>query len=143
MSSDNLIDKRCYYFALRIIKLCKYLNKQHSEYVLSKQGLRSGTSIGAQIREAKFAQSRADFVNKASIALKEANETIYWLELLHDSEYINDKMFASIQNDAEEILSILVKIVKTTKNNSAKYSLQKGDSPNFCCEDILSEILEE
>ena len=79
MSSDNLIDKRCYYFALRIIKLCKFLNKQHSEYVLSKQVLRSGTSIGAQIREAKFAQSRADFVNKASIALKEANETIYWL----------------------------------------------------------------
>ena len=70
MSSDNLIDKRCYYFALRIIKLCKYLNKQHSEYVLSKQVLRSGASIGGQIREAKFAQRRADFVNKASIALK-------------------------------------------------------------------------
>ena len=141
MSSDNLIDKRCYYFALRIIKLCKYLNKQHSEYVLSKQVLRSGTSIGAQIREAKFAQSRADFVNKASIALKEANETIYWLELLHDSEYINDKMFASIQNDAEEILSILVKIVKTTKNNSAKYSKSFFKFvPNKACVSIVFSI---
>ena len=143
MSRDNLIDERCYSFALRIVRLCKYLNKHCSEYVLSKQVLRSGTSVGAQMREAKFAQSRADFINKASIALKEANETIYWLELLHDSEYINDNMFASIHNDAEEILSILVKIVKTTKINSVKYLPPKDDMPGFCCEDLISEILDE
>ncbi|MGN0282804.1 MAG: four helix bundle protein [Prevotella sp.] len=143
MSRDNLIDKRCYTLALRIVRLCKYLNQQCSEYTLSKQVLRSGTSVGAQMREAKFAQSRADFVNKSSIALKEANETIYWLDLLHDSGYINDEMFASIHKDAEEILSILVKIVKTTKINSAKYSSLRVGAPDFCCEDIISEILEE
>lgn len=143
MSRDNLIDKRCYTFALRIVKLCRYLNKQYSEYTLSKQVLRSGTSVGAQMREAKFAQSRADFVNKSSIALKEANETLYWLELLHDSGYINEEMFASIHKDAEEILSILVKIVKTTKINSTKYSTTIVDTPDFCCEDMVSEILEE
>ncbi len=143
MSRDNLIDKRCYTFALRIVKLCRYLNKQYLEYTLSKQVLRSGTSVGAQMREAKFAQSRADFVNKSSIALKEVNETLYWLELLHDSGYINDEMFASIHKDAEEILSILVKIVKTTKINSAKYSTTIVDTPDFCCEDMVSEILEE
>ena len=73
------------------------------------------------MREAKFAQSRADFVNKASIALKEANETLYWIELLHDSEYIDDKTFESIHNEAHEITSILASIVKTTKENSEKY----------------------
>ena len=73
------------------------------------------------MREAKFAQSRADFVNKASIALKEANETLYWIELLHDSEYIDDKTFESIHNEANEITSILATIVKTTKENSEKY----------------------
>ena len=85
MTQDNSIEKRSYLFALRIVKAYKYLTKQKDEYVLSKQMLRSGTSIGAMMREAKFAQSRADFVNKASITLKEANETPYWIELLHDS----------------------------------------------------------
>ena len=79
-----LIDKRSYLFALRIVKAYKYLTKQQNEYVLSKQMLRSGTAIGAMMREAKFAQSRADFISKASIALKESNETLYWLELLHE-----------------------------------------------------------
>lgn len=79
MSQDMLIDKRSYLFALRIVKAYKYLTKQQNEYVLSKQMLRSGTAIGAMMREAKFAQSRADFISKASIALKEANETLYWL----------------------------------------------------------------
>jgi four helix bundle protein len=107
MTLDNPIDKRAYQFALRIVKAYKYLTRQQSEYVLSKQMLRSGTSIGAMMREAKFAQSRADFVNKASIALKEANETLYWIELLHDGEYIDDKTFMSIHNEADEITSIL------------------------------------
>ena len=121
MTLDNPIEKRAYQFALRIVKAYKYLTRQQSEFVLSKQMLRSGTSIGAMMREAKFAQSRADFVSKTSIALKEANETLYWIELLHDSEYIDDKTFESIHNEANEITSILASIVKTTKENSDKY----------------------
>ena len=108
-------------FALRIVKAYKYLTKQKDEYVLSKQMLRSGTSIGAMMREAKFAQSRADFVNKASIALKEANETLYWIELLHDSEYIDDFSFDSLHHEADELTAILASIVKTTKENTTKY----------------------
>ena len=121
MTLDNPIEKRAYQFALRIVNAYKYLTRQQSEFVLSKQMLRSGTSIGAMMREAKFAQSRADFVNKTSIALKEANETLYWIELLHDSEYIDSKTFESIHNEANEITSILASIVKTTKENSEKY----------------------
>lgn len=121
MTLDNPIEKRAYQFALRIVKAYKYLTRQQTEFVLSKQMLRSGTSIGAMMREAKFAQSRADFVSKTSIALKEANETLYWIELLHDSEYIDNKTFESIHNEANEITSILASIVKTTKENSEKY----------------------
>ena len=121
MTQDNPIEKRSYLFALRIVKAYKYLTKQKDEYVLSKQLLRSGTSIGALMREAKFAQSRADFVNKASIALKEANETLYWIELLHDSEYIDNSSFNSLHQDADEITAILASIVKTTKENTMKY----------------------
>ena len=126
MSQDLLIEKRSYLFALRIVKAYKYLTKQHNEYVMSKQMLRSGTAIGAMMREAKFAQSRADFVSKASIALKEANETLYWLELLHDSEYIDEKTFNSIHNEADEITAILASIVKSTKENTEKYDNAKG-----------------
>lgn len=121
MTLDNPIETRAYQFALRIVKAYKYLTRQQSEFVLSKQMLRSGTSIGAMMREAKFAQSRADFVSKTSIALKEANETLYWIELLYDSEYIDNKTFESIHNEANEITSILASIVKTTKENSEKY----------------------
>ena len=122
--SDNLIDKRSYAFALRIVKAYKFLCKEKGEHILSKQLLRSGTAIGALMREAKFAQSRADFVNKASVALKEANETLYWIDLLHDSGYIDDNTYSSIHNEAHEITSILVSIVKTTKMNSMKYSIE-------------------
>lgn len=86
--------------------------------LLSKQLLRSGTAIGALIREAKFAQSTADFINKLSISLKEANETQYWIELLHDTGYIDDTTFKSIYNEASELTALLVSIVKTTKLNS-------------------------
>ena len=126
MALDNPIENRCYKFALLIVKAYKYLTKDHNEYVLSKQMLRSGTSIGAMMREAKFAQSRADFINKASIALKEANETLYWLELLHDSEYINDNTFTSIHSEANEITSILATIVKTTKENAVKFDTKSN-----------------
>ena len=99
MKADNqvLIDSKA--FALRIIRLYNYLKEEKQVYVLSKQVLRSGTSIGANIRESVNAQSRMDFINKLNIALKEANETEYWLELLHESDYLDDKQFESIYND--------------------------------------------
>lgn len=111
----NNIDNKAYKFALRIIKAYKYLKNEHNEYTLSNQLLRCGTSIGANIRESKFAQSDADFIAKLSISLKEANETQYWLELLHDSEYLDDKTFNSIIKDSKEITAILVTIIKKMK----------------------------
>ena len=112
---NNIIYDKSYKFALRIVKLYRFLKNEHKEFVLSKQVLRSGTSVGALIRESKFAQSDADFIHKLSIALKEANETDYWIDLLYDSGYINSQMFDSIKMDANEIISILVSIVKSLK----------------------------
>ena len=102
-------------FALRIIRLYNYLKEEKQVYVLSKQVLRSGTSIGANIRESVNAQSRRDFINKLNIALKEANETEYWLELLHESDYLDETQFESINNDCGKIAATLTKIIKTTK----------------------------
>lgn len=102
-------------FALRIVKLSRYLQEEKKEYVLSKQVLRSGTAIGALVREAEHAESKADFTHKMNIALKEANETLYWLELLHQSEYIADQSFESIGADSEELLKLLVSIVKSSR----------------------------
>jgi len=116
--NDGIVAQKSYDFAIRVVKLYKYLSKEHNEYVLSKQILRSGTAIGALIREAKFAQSKADFISKMSIALKEANETHYWIDLLHDTEYINNNMYLNIEKDINEIVSLLVSIVKSSKNNS-------------------------
>ena len=116
--NDGIVAQKSYDFAIRVVKLYKYLSKEHNEYVLSKQVLRSGTAIGALIREAKFAQSKADFISKMSIALKEANETHYWIDLLHDTEYINNNMYLNIEKDINEIVSLLVSIVKSSKNNS-------------------------
>ena len=123
--SLGILEEKTYTFALRIIKAYSFLTK-NNEYVLSKQLLRSGTSIGANYREATYAQSKMDFVNKLSIALKETNETIYWLELLHDGEYIDEKTFNSIHNEADEITAILASIVKSTKENTEKYDNAKG-----------------
>lgn len=115
---DNVIIDKTLEFSIRIVNMYKYLCKEQSEYVLSKQLLRSGTSIGANVREAEHAQSKADFLNKNNIALKEANETCYWLELLHRTEYITTTMYDSIFADCEEILKILISIVKTSKQNN-------------------------
>ncbi len=114
---ENIVMIKSYAFALRIIKLYKYLITQQKEYVLSRQILRSGTAIGALVKEAEHAQSKADFLNKMNIALKEANETEYWLTLLKDSEYIDEKSFKSIQKESVELLKLLASIVKTTKEN--------------------------
>jgi four helix bundle protein len=108
---------KSYDFAIRCVKLFRYLCNEHQEYVLSKQVLRSGTSIGALLREAKFAQSKADFINKNSIALKEANETDYWIDLLYDTGYINKTMYDDIKKDIQELISLLVSIVKSSKAN--------------------------
>ena len=112
-------EEKTYAFALRIIKAYNFLTSKN-EYVLSKQLLRAGTSIGANCREATYAQSKMDFINKLSIALKEANETIYWLELLHDSDFIDDKSFNSIHDDGLEILKLFISIIKTSKENLQK-----------------------
>ena len=114
---NNIIKDKSYGFALRIVKMCRYLTSEKQEYVLSKQVLRSGTSIGALVMEAEHAQSRADFINKMNVALKEANETTYWLSLLKDSGYIDEQMFNSIFPQSEELLKILISIVKTSKSN--------------------------
>lgn len=106
---------KSYAFALRIIKLYQYLSSENKEYVLSRQVLRSGTAIGALLSEAKFGQSKADFISKMNIALKEANETDYWLSLLKDSGYINEKQYKSLNKEINELISMLVSTVKTLK----------------------------
>ena len=117
--SLGILEEKTYTFALRIIKAYNFLAGKN-EYVLSKQLLRSGTSIGANCREATYAQSKMDFISKLTIALKETNETIYWLELLHDSDYIDNKSFKSIHDDGLEILKLLISIIKTSKENLQK-----------------------
>ncbi|MFN5310148.1 MAG: four helix bundle protein [Candidatus Kapaibacterium sp.] len=115
MKKENIIHTKTYAFALRVIKLYKHLADEKKEFVLSKQVLRSGTAIGALVKESEFAQSKPDFINKMYIALKEANETEYWLMLLKDSGYINDESYKSIHTEIHEIISILVAIVKSSK----------------------------
>ena len=110
---DNLILEKSFEFAVRIVNLCKFLRQEHREYVLSKQILRSGTSIGANVSEAERGQSRADFVSKMSVALKEANETKYWLKLLYRTDYISQAQHESLHKDVAEILSILTAICKS------------------------------
>lgn len=118
MKSDNLIQAKSYAFAIRIVRLYQHLAKSKKELVLSKQILRCGTSIGANIEEAIGGQSKADFVAKLNISYKESRETIYWLRLLKDTDYITATEFASIHKDAEEICKIITAILKTTKTNS-------------------------
>ncbi len=113
----NILGEKSYSFALRIVNLQKYLVAEQKEFVLSKQVLRSGTAVGALVREAEFGQSKADFINKLSIALKEANETKYWLMLLKDSGYITSKMYDSLVPDVDELLRLLISSVKTAKKN--------------------------
>ena len=104
-------------FSVRIVKLYKYLIEEKKEYVLSKQLLRSGTSVGANVRESRYAESKADFISKNSIALKEAAETEYWLELLMKTEYITERQYESIKADNSEIAKILTTIVKKMKES--------------------------
>ena len=118
MGQSNLIVDKSMAFAVRTVNLYKYLKEKRSEYVLSKQVLRSGTSIGANVKEATRAQSKADFNTKMHIAMKEAAETEYWLELLEKTEYITKAQAESMLADCVELIKILIAITKTVKSNS-------------------------
>ncbi|REG94126.1 four helix bundle protein [Flavobacterium aquicola] len=113
---DNIVKDKSFDFAIRIVKLYQYLSSNKKEFILSKQLLRSGTSIGAMIREAEHAESKSDFIHKFAIAQKEANEVVYWLELLKATDYLNEKEFETIYNDAITILKLITSILKTSKN---------------------------
>jgi len=118
MRKQNILREKSLAFAIRIVKFNKYLKEDLKEYVLSKQILRSGTSVGALIRESENASSLKDFIHKLSIALKEADETQYWLELLFKSEVITQTVFESLNHDAEELVKLLVASLKTSKSNN-------------------------
>ena len=120
MKTDNIILTKSKTYALRIIKMYKYLCAEKKEFVMSKQILRSGTSIGANVREGSRGQSKSDFVAKMSIAQKEAEETCYWLELLYESGYISKKIFDSMYEDNLELIRILSSIIITTRQNLKK-----------------------
>lgn len=124
MLNNSLVYEKAHSFAIRIVKAFKHLQEKEREFILSKQLLRSGTSIGANIAEANGAISNADFSNKISIAYKESLETKYWLSILKETDYMNEKTFESIYGDADEIAKILFSILKKTRlkesNQSAK-----------------------
>jgi len=113
---ENIIKNKIFAFAIRIVKLFQYLQAEKREFVLSKQLLRSGTAVGAMVREAEHSESKADFIHKLAIAQKEINESIYWLELLNATEYISKEQFESINTDAVEIIKLITSIIKTTKS---------------------------
>ncbi|RBQ30585.1 four helix bundle protein [Arcobacter sp. FW59] len=116
----NILKTKSYQFAIRIVKLTKFLQEEKKEFILSKQLIRSGTAIGALIAESEFAQSKLDFISKLHIALKEANETKYWIDILKDTDYVNENMYNSINPEIKELISILVSSIKTSKVNNAK-----------------------
>ena len=112
---DNAIQDKSFRFAVRIVNLCRYLQAEQKEYILTKQLLKSGTSIGANVSESQQAQSRPDFVSKLNIALKEAYETNYWLRLLHETNFLTGDAFQSIITDCQELERLLISIIKTSK----------------------------
>ncbi len=115
MKQENPVRDKSFDFAVRVVNAYKYLTDKKREFVLSKQLLRSGTAIGALVREAEHAESKADFIHKLSIALKEANETDYWLELLYKTDYLNLKEYQALKADAVALIKLLVSIIKSSK----------------------------
>ena len=113
--SKSILRDKSYLFAIRIVKLSQYLQTEKKEYILSKQIIRSGTAIGTLIKEAEFGQSKPDFINKLNIALKEANETEYWIMLLKDTDYLTEQQFTSIIEECRELIKMLVASIKTLK----------------------------
>lgn len=120
MARQSIVGDRSLAFAKRIAKLYRFLVDKKKETIMSKQILRSGTSIGANIREGLFAQSRKDFISKMNIALKEAGETDYWIEILYSADYLTEMEYKSLKNDNDELIRMLSSIVKTTKENTPK-----------------------
>jgi four helix bundle protein len=116
-STAEALQKKSFDFSVRMIKLARFLSKRRPDWILAKQILRSGTSIGANIRESQFAQSKADFVSKLSIALKEASETQYWLELMSATDLLTDEQFSSLKTDLDSLVGTLVNIIKASKRN--------------------------
>ena len=114
---NNVVMDKSFEFAVKIVKLVKFIQDQKKEYMLTKQLIKSGTGIGANIREGNTAESKADFIHKLSIAQKECSETIYWLELMKETEYIAEVQFSSVQSDAVELIKLLTTILKSTKSN--------------------------
>jgi four helix bundle protein len=121
MQKENILKTKSFAFAVRVAKLYKFLCDTKKEFVLSKQLLRSGTSVGANIREANNAESKLDFIHKLAIAQKECDETIYWLEILFSIDLLNKQEFESLFNDANEILKILKSSIITTKSSIKKF----------------------
>src|SRR5215470_5659555 len=119
MSKESILKTKSFDFAARIVKLYRYLKKTHNEFELSQQILRAGTSVGALIREAEHAESRKDFLHKLNIGLKEINESVYWLDLLFATDFINKRMHNSMKTDGEALLKMLIASIKTTKRNKA------------------------
>jgi len=117
MARESIVGEKSMAFAKRIAKCYRYLKDKKKESVMSKQLLRSGTSIGANVREGLYAQSRKDFISKLNIALKEAGETDYWLEVIHSAEYFTDDEYQSLKEDNDELLRLLISIIKSTKEN--------------------------
>ena len=115
---NSPLHNKSYAFAKRIVNMVKYIDCPHKMISLTNQIFRSGTAIGALVREAEFAQSSSDFINKLHIALKECNETIYWLNLLHDTDFISDIEFESIAKDSKELLALLISSIKTAKKRN-------------------------
>ncbi|EIM72926.1 hypothetical protein A3SI_19054 [Nitritalea halalkaliphila LW7] len=115
---ENIVKEKSFLFAVRIVKLYQYLCEDKKEYILSKQLLRSGTSVGAMIREAEHAESLHDFRHKIAIAQKEINETLYWLELLRETGYLSLAEFLSIHTDATILIKIITRILKSSKKNN-------------------------
>lgn len=114
---ENVVKIKSFAFAVRVVKLYQFMCEQKKEFVLSKQLLRSGTSVGAMVREAEHAETKNDFKHKMGIAQKEINEAIYWLELLKETDYLTQEQFESINNDAVEIIKLITAILKSAKNN--------------------------
>lgn len=128
MAKESVLKEKSFAFAIRVIKLAKFLREEKKEFILSKQIVRCGTSIGANIEEASGAQSNNDFIAKLHISLKEAKETHYWVRLLRDTDYITTEQAKSLIDDIDDIITILVKSLKTIKSNSISPSKKKSDS---------------
>ena len=128
-ATAEMLRQRSFEFSVRVVKLARFLSDKKQDWVLARQILRSGTSIGANIRESRFAQSKADFISKLSIALKESSETQYWLELLSATALLTKKQYASLKMDLDWLVGTLVNVIKSSKRNLKR-------SPQHCDDDL-------